>query len=455
MKYPLKNFLFISLSILFFNDFKSQSKVHYINNLTIRGTVYEKETGEPSFGTNVKIKGTGTGSSTDLNGFFQINRLSPGKIILEISNIEFKTIVEEIELKSNKKILTKNFFMEPNDEVLDEFEYSAEAEERKTEVKMSVITATPKDMARVVAIGGEPDFAQYLQTTPGVVTTGDQGGQMYIRGGSPIQNKVLLDGMTIYNPFHSIGFFSVFDTDIMRSADIYTGGFSAMYGGRISSIMDITTIDGNKKRHSGKISVNPFGSKLKLEGPIKKLNEANDNSTASYIFSGKTSYLEQSSKTFYNYIDSNGLPFNFTDLYGKISINGVTGSKANFFGFSYNDRVRYKSVSDLNWNSWGVGSNFVVVPASSPVLIMGKFNISDYKISLSELDPTNIDDTLDPRESRINGFNLGFDFKYFLGENEIKYGIEVNGFTTDFNFFNSVGRKIEQNNNTTELCRIC
>ena len=82
---------------------------------------------------------------------------------------------------------------------------------------------------------------------------------------------------------------------------------------------------------------------------------------------------------------------------------------------------------------------------------MGKFNISDYKISLAELDPINQGETLEPRESRINGFNLGFDFKYFLGENEIKYGIEVNGFTTDFNFFNSVGRKIEQNNNTTEL----
>ena len=237
----------------------------------------------------------------------------------------------------------------------------------------------------------------------------------------------------------------------MRSADIYTGGFSAKYGGRISSIMDITTIDGNKKRHKGKISVNPFGSKLKIEGPIKKLNEENNNSTASYIFSGKTSYLEQTSKKLYSYIDSNGLPFNFTDLYGKVSINGTTGSKVNFFGFSYNDRVKYKAVSDLNWNSWGIGSNFVVVPASSPVLIMGKFNISDYKISLAELDPINEGETLEPRESRINGFNLGFDFKYFLGENEIKYGIEVNGFTTDFNFFNSVGRKIEQNNNTTEL----
>ena len=267
MNHLYKSILFISVTISLFQELNAQTKFHYLKNITLRGTVYEKETGEPSFGTNVKIKGTGTGSSTDLNGFFQINRLSPGKITLEISNIEFKTIEKEIELKENKKIVTINFFMEENDEVLDEFEYSAEAEERKTEVKMSVITATPKDMARVVAIGGEPDFAQYLQTTPGVVTTGDQGGQMYIRGGSPIQNKVLLDGMTIYNPFHSIGFFSVFDTDIMRSADIYTGGFSAMYGGRISSIMDITTIDGNKKRHSGKISVNPFGSKLKLEGP--------------------------------------------------------------------------------------------------------------------------------------------------------------------------------------------
>ena len=443
MKQFLKNFLISVSFILSINSVYGQ-------NAIVRGTIYEKETGEPSFGTNVKIKGTGIGSSSDINGFYQINKLNEGTVTLEITNIEFKTQEIKIELK-NGKITTKNFYMEVNDEVLDEFEYSAEAEEKRTEVKMSVISATPKEMARVVAIGGEPDFAQYLQTTPGVVTTGDQGGQMYIRGGSPIQNKVLLDGMTIYNPFHSIGFFSVFDTDIIRSADIYTGGFSAEYGGRISSIMDITTIDGNKKRHTGKVSVNPFGSKLKIEGPIKKLNEENNSASSSYIFSGKTSYLEQSSKLLYNYIDTIGLPFNFTDLYGKISINGNTGSKFNLFGFSYNDQVKYKAVSDLNWNSWGLGSNFVVIPASSPVLIMGRFNISDYKISLSELDPVNVGDTLPPRSSRINGFNLGFDFKYFIGDNEIKYGIDVNGFSTDFSFTNSVKREISQEENTTEL----
>ena len=103
-------------------------------------------------------------------------------------------------------------------------------------------------MRQIPTVGGQADLAQYLQVLPGVIFTGDQGGQLYIRGGSPIQNKVLLDGMIVYNPFHSIGLFSVFDTDLMRNADVYTGGFNADFGGRISSVMDITTRDGNKKR---------------------------------------------------------------------------------------------------------------------------------------------------------------------------------------------------------------
>ena len=88
---------------------------------TLRGIIYEQETGEPSFGTNVKIKGTGIGASTDLNGFYQITKLKAGKLTIEISNIEFKTIEIELELRPGK-ILTKNFYMEVNDEILDEFE---------------------------------------------------------------------------------------------------------------------------------------------------------------------------------------------------------------------------------------------------------------------------------------------------------------------------------------------
>src|SRR5690606_13824086 len=126
-----------------------------------------------------------------------------------------------------------------------------------------------RDIIAVPMVGGTKDLITYITAAvPGAITTGDQGGQVYIRGGSPIQNKVLLDGMVVYNPFHSIGFFSVFDTDILQSADIYTGGFNAEYGGRVSSVMDIKTRNGNINEFHGKVDVNPFSSKLLLEGPV-------------------------------------------------------------------------------------------------------------------------------------------------------------------------------------------
>ena len=152
--------------------------------------------------------------------------------------------------------------------------------------------------------------------------------------------------MTIYNPFHSIGLFSVFDSDIIRNADIYTGGFNADYGGRISSVMDLSIREGNSRRFTGKVSASSFGSKVLLEGPIVKYKE--NKVSASYLFSGKTSYLEQSSKLLYTYInDGKGLPFNYTDLYGKVSLSSPEGSKINLFGFKFSDRVSYQGLSQL------------------------------------------------------------------------------------------------------------
>ena len=134
--------------------------------------------------------------------------------------------------------------------------------------------------------------------------------------------KILLDGLTIYKPFHSIGFFSVFETEAIRSVDVYTGGFNAEYGGRISAIVDIKTREGNKKRWGGIASASPFMGKVLLEGPLKKINEDSGNST-SLLLTAKHSYLDQTSSSFYEYAvqDSSGsLPFSFTDIYGKISM---------------------------------------------------------------------------------------------------------------------------------------
>jgi hypothetical protein len=407
----------------------------------VRGFIYNKENGEPIIFTSVVLKGTTYGASTDVNGFYSISKVPPGTYTLSSSNIGFDTIQVIIELRAGQR-LTQNLYAAPQAVDLKVVDVSGAREESKTETQVSVVKITPKQITAIPSVGGEADLAQYLQVVPGVIFTGDQGGQLYIRGGSPIQNKVLLDGMTIYNPFHSIGLFSVFETDIIRNVDVYTGGFGAEYGGRISAVMDITTRDGNKKRFGGKVSATPFTSKLILEGPLSKYEEGKG--TASYIFSGRTSYLEQTSKAFYSYADTAGLPYNFTDLYGKISLNGVNGSKINFFGFRFNDKVNYKAPAAMEWSSTGFGSNFVFVPASSSVLIDGIFAYSGYEISMQE------EAVAKQRSSQINGFNSGLNFTYFLGSNEFKYGFELLGFKTDFVFYNETNSPIQQQQYTTE-----
>lgn len=430
--------LALLLFALFFISIFSTSA----QNGTIRGFVYEQATGEPVIFTNVYLYRTTHGASTDVNGYFTISRIPDGEYTLMVTYLGYDTLREQVTIKGNT-VLTKKLYLTQAAFNLDAIQITAEKEEARSDTRTSVVKITPKQISRIPTIGGQPDLAQYLQVLPGVIFTGDQGGQLYIRGGSPIQNKVLLDGMIIYNPFHSIGLFSVFDTDILRNADIYTGGFNSQHGGRISSVMDLTTRDGNKKHLAGKAGASTFGAKLMLEGPLKKQTNESP-SSISFLLSGKNSYLKQTSDLFYNYIDSTGLPFNYTDVYGKVSFNAANGSKINFYGFNFNDRVDYTNLATYQWNATGVGSNWVVIPGNNPVLMEGNFAYSSYFITMEE-------GSLPARSSEINGFNMGLGFTYFLGKDEIKYGIEMLGFKTVFDFANSVGRQISQTENTTEV----
>ncbi len=411
---------------------------------SIKGFVYEESTGEPMMFTNVYLKGTTFGGSTNENGYFNINRIPDGRYTLLITSVGYDTIRETFNLSKGQSI-NRKYYLKETSQKLETVTITADKIEARTETKTSVITVTPKTITKIPSVGGQADFAQYLQVVPGVIFTGDQGGQLYIRGGSPIQNKVLLDGMVVYNPFHSIGLFSVFDTDIIRNADVYTGGFGAEYSGRISSIMDISTRDGNKKRLSGKLGANCFGAKVMIEGPLKKAKTPDD-ATISFILSAKNSYLEQSSKFLYPYASETGLPFNYQDFYGKVSLNAPNGSKINLFGFSFNDQVNnYMSLSDFGWDSYGAGANFLVIPGKAPVMIEGTIAYSSYTSRMVETDSPD-------RYSNINGFNMGFDFSQFMGKNTLKYGIEMLGYTTDYQTYSVYGHnKIGTKLNSTEI----
>jgi hypothetical protein len=427
-------FCFLLLTVLGFSQ-----------SATIRGFVYNKDNGEPVAFSNVYLKGTTTGASSDMNGFFSINKVTPGTYVLMVTNLEFDTISENITIKAGE-LVTKKFFSTKGGVILNTVDVTAEQMEKIETPNVAVQKIDPVAINKLPSVG-EPDLAQYLQVLPGVVFTGDQGGQLYIRGGLPIQNKVLLDGMVIYNPFHSIGLFSVFDNDIMRSADVYSAGFGAEYGGRTSSIMDITTRDGNKKHLSGKVSASTFGAKLTLEGPLKKLKEDGKGSS-SFLLSGKTSYLPQTSKTLYPYANKNnddGLPFYYTDLYGKVSINGNNGSKVNLFGYNFNDKVVYKDLAKFNWTSFGGGTNFILIPQSSSLLIEGNFAYSQYKINYEGATET------DKKSSSVGGFNGGFNFLKYFGRNELKYGFELVGTNTSYTLQNPNLAVINYAKNSLEL----
>ena len=436
----MKNNLIHKISLIFlltflFFDLFSQ-------NGALKGFVYNKETGEPCEFTNVSLKGTNFGTSTDFNGYYVISKLPEGTYTVEISFIGFEKIEETVSVAQNR-IVSKNFYLIPSARILTEAVVTTEKEEVRTQVRTAIIKVAPAQIKQLPSIGSEPDLAQFMQVIPGVTFTGDQGGQLYIRGGSNIQNLVLLDGMVVYNPFHSIGLFSVFDSDILRNADIYTGGFNAEYGSRISSVMDIRMRDGNPNRYAGKLSASTFGTKLLLEGPLLKMTE--HGTSVSFIMSAKTSFLEQTSKVLYTYInDGNGLPFNYTDLYAKLSVVTSEGSRMDFFGFNFTDNVKYQGLSNLNWDSYGGGANFIIVPTGSTAIIKANASMSNYKINLQTLGML-------PSSSGITGFNIGINFMYFLGKDQFHWGVETQGFNTDYIFRNSIGRTITQKSNTTEF----
>jgi hypothetical protein len=412
---------------------------------TVRGFVKDEKTGQPVIFILVALEGTSIGTQTDENGYYTLTKIPAGSYTLVIKQFGFKEVREQITV-SGDKVIAKNYFLVEDDVVMNEVEITDKGSAQKNNVNISVESMRSKDIKRIPSVGGAPDLAQALTTLPGFISTGDQGGQIYVRGGSPVQNKVLLDGMIVYNAFHSIGLFSVFDTDIIANADVYTGGFSAQFGGRISSVMDITTRDGNKREIDGHIGLNPFGAKVQIEGPLRKLKE--NGSGISYVLSAKNSYLDRSSKLLYPYVNNgNGLPFNYTDIYGKMSFSGSNGSKFNAFGFSFNDGVTsYKNLASLNWKNNGGGGNFVVVPASSSVLISGNFARSQYEIVMSEINNPD-------RYSKINSFNFGLDFKYGIKNDVLKYGVEVVGFSTDYKTFALLDNAqiVQVTQNTTEL----
>ena len=410
----------------------------------IRGFVYDGDNGDRSVAavvTAVKDKSDGTvvrSILSDNDGYYALTGLTPGDYWVRVSHPGFDTLYEKVKVLIG--LNTKKDFYLQHISTMEAVEISVKGKARDVQVGVTNIEA--RAIYKMPAVGAEPDILQYLQILPGVVFSGDQGGQLYIRGGSPIMNKVMMDGLTIYNPFHSIGLFSVFETDLIQTADVYSAGFGSEYGGRVSAVVDIKTRDGNRKRMAGKVGLTTFTSKLLLESPLRKYQQGKNNS--SIAISYKNSFLRESSRLLYNYANPDKLPYNFGDLFVKMSFNSANGGYTKLYGFRFSDNVAFPGSTRYGWTSTGLGGKFLVVPEQAKTRVDGYFLWSQYSIEQKEQDAK-------PRSSSIGGFNLGMNFSYNFKRDDFKWGIELNGFQTNFQLYNSNDRKINQLESTTEI----
>lgn len=259
---------------------------NYAQNYTISGFISDETSGEKLIGAPVYNQKTHKGTSANEYGFYSLT-LPQDSIILVVSYMGFKSKKFEIYLDQDIKLNVSLNGTVDIDEVEIIGKRVDNIEERS---EMSTVDLQMKKIKELPVLLGEQDVLKTIQLLPGVQSGGEGTSGLYVRGGGPDQNLILLDGVPIYNASHLFGFFSVFNADAINSVKLIKGGFPAHYGGRLSSVIDIRMKEGNNKKIKGQGSLGLISSKLTLEGPITK--------KTSFIVSGRRTYIDLVARPF-------------------------------------------------------------------------------------------------------------------------------------------------------------
>jgi hypothetical protein len=376
----------------------------------LKGYVFEKGTGLIIPVATVAIPGTSYGAVTNEYGFFSIWKVPPGTYDLVVRCLGYEEYKQKV-VVTQKQVQSLVIQLSKADVALEEITITANRKlwERMTPIGHQRMTV--ESMNRTPTLGVQSDLAQVLQTLPGVIFTGDRGGQLYVRGGAPIHNKVLLDGMTIINPFHSIGFMSVFDTETIQSVDVYSAAYGAQYGGRVSSVMDIRTRPGNRSATRGTVSQSNIGYGAMVEGPLKKATDSTPGSI-SYILSTKGSILRSSAPLLYPWLDSLGLPYRYNDFYGKVSFMERNGNQFDVFGLHYTDAVKYKNAITSEWTTTGGGFGLVMSPSQSNFLFINRLAMSRYAADFDDPSTTPKNTIYDNLDFSLKGVHMMDRFEF-------------------------------------------
>jgi len=311
----------------------------------IRGIVSDSLTGQRIPFANVSLVNTNWGASVNNSGFYLIPNVPPGTYEVSVTVIGYERKIQHVIVLPGKAS-ELNFRLASVAVSQKEVLITAPRKRELSEINTSVHFFELKDL-KVSPVVAQEDVLQSLKILPGIISTSDVSSKFYVRGGAGDQNLILLDGMKIYNPFHALGIFSVFDPDIVQTVEMYTGAFPAGYGGRLSSVIDISTRDGRADRLSGRASLNFLSSKLLLEGPAFE--------GSSWMVNGRKSLFSETFKKIVN----QDVPVSFYDLVFKFKHQFPDGAKFNLNILRSGDRLMFARPDEPNysWQNSGVSAS--------------------------------------------------------------------------------------------------
>lgn len=297
---------------------------------SVNGFVEDSVTKETLVGATAKLKGTKYGAYTNKSGYFSIGSIPPGTYTLTVSAVGYQARELSLTIVSGKPQKLR-IALTPSVAKGDEVLVTADREEDKRQISISRVNI-PMEQLSQLRIGGEADIFRALQMLPGVLTSSQISSGLFIRGGSPDQNLVLLDGMTVYNPTHLFGFISAFNNDAIKDVDLIKGGFPAEFGGRMSAVLNITQKDGNRDHVEGLVGLGLISSRLSLQGPL---------GNGSFFVGGRRTYLDLVTGLLPEDPESPLPSFNFYDVNVKLTQNLSEDDKLSVSGFLTRDNLSF------------------------------------------------------------------------------------------------------------------
>ncbi|NGP87283.1 TonB-dependent receptor [Fodinibius halophilus] len=316
------------------------------SDATLRLVITSEDNGRPIVNANIVLTNpegdTLHAGASSVNGIKEFSNIAPKTYHIHISYIGYQKYRKAITLESGDPHVQK---VSLKTETIESEGVTVGVKSGSVKREAGQQTITTEDIDLVPAPGSGGDLSSYLQTLPGVVTTGDKGGEFYIRGGTPSQNIVLLDNMPIIKPFHISNLFSAFPKEAINNVNIYAGGFGAKYTGATSSVLDVSLKQGNLKQYESSASLSPYLVSFQAEGPVMK-------EKSSFFIIGRHSAIDQTAPS----LTGEEVPILFNDLIARYSVNWP-GFSCNITGLHTYDRGKINPERNLQlkWNNSAAG----------------------------------------------------------------------------------------------------